>query len=89
MDTPLHLVAVHVAWAAQDDRRCRTYFGALRDDFVFILTRTVHNLKDHLDEDEFVVADPGLSHSLRLSKKSCLEALLSLDVGEACDKGGA
>ena len=38
MDTPLHLVAVHVAWAAQDDRRCRTYFGALRDDFVFILT---------------------------------------------------
>ena len=42
----------------------------------------------YLDENEFVITDPGLSDSLRLPKKSCLKAFLALNVGKACHKGG-
>ena len=42
----------------------------------------------YLDENEFIITDPGLSDSLCLSKKSRLKAFLALNVGKAGHKGG-
>ena len=42
-----------------------------------------------LNQDELVIADPDLAHLLGLAQQTRLEALLTLDVGEAGHEAGA